>query len=132
MEGIPLAVHPAAHLEIIVPQNSLAIRAGKALRVELLSPFRLEILSLDPSIAANADAPIQLVVVALTVWSIVDYVEGRSLEWLHTRRADEAFLVIPTRQSAVSGRDGLARDALTTSFTVALRLGRLSAEGQVV
>jgi hypothetical protein len=131
VEGIPLAVHPAAHLEIIVPQNSLAIRARKALRVELLSPLRLEILPLDSSVAANADAPIQLVVVALTVWRIVDHVEGRSLEWFHAGRTHEAFLVIPTRQPAISGRDGLARDALTTSFAVALRLSRLSAESQV-
>lgn len=103
MKRVPLAVHPAAHLEVVVPQDSLAIRASQALRVELLSPLRLEILPLNSSVTARADASIQLVVVALAVWRIVNYVESRSLEWFHTGRADEAFLVVPTRQSPVSG-----------------------------
>jgi hypothetical protein len=128
VECISLAVHPAAHLKIVVPQDSLTVRTGQALRVELLPPLRLEVLPLNPSVTTFADAPIQLVVVALAVWRIIDHVEGGRLEGLHAGGADKTLLVIPTSQPPISGRDGFASDGFTASFAVAL-LRRPTAEG---
>lgn len=78
-------------------ESPLTIRTSEAHRVELLFPLALEILSLNTPVACGTNAVVEFVIVMFTVWSIIDYIKGRSLERLRTGEAGEALLMVPSR-----------------------------------
>lgn len=63
-----------------------------------------EILTFDATVASGADAAVKLVVMMLTVWGVINYVEGRRLERLATSLASKALLVISSRQTSICRR----------------------------
>ena len=92
--------------------------------MEFLLAFALEILPLDALVASIAYAAVELVVVSLAVWGVVDYVECRSLERFETGFADEAVLVITSCEASVGRGDRFAFDSFTTALAVSFRSGR--------
>lgn len=120
VECVSLTVHSATHLKVVVLQDSLAVRTSQAVGVEFLVPLSLEILPLNSPVAAYADAPIQLVIVALAIRRIVDHVEGCGLEWLGAGGANETFLVVSTSEPPISRRDRFPSDGFAATFAVTL------------
>jgi hypothetical protein len=69
--------------------------------MEFLLALRLQALPFDAAVAGTADAAVELVVVMLAIWSIVDHVKGRSSEGLAARLAHEALFVVASCQAPV-------------------------------
>ena len=73
--------------------------------MELLLASALEVLAFDALIARTADAPIQLMVMSLTIWGVIYYVEGCGLERLNAGFANKAILMVATCQTPIGGGD---------------------------
>jgi hypothetical protein len=110
----------AIDLKIIVSKDEIAVSADEAVRVEFLLCVRLNVLSLDSSIAACAKRVVDFVVVAMTIWKVVVDVEIRGLERLLAGCTDEAISVIAAGETTIGRTDRLALDEFTTSATVSL------------
>lgn len=111
-QSMPLAVHLATDLEVVVPQHASAVMTGKAMRMELSATSQwgavatacgLQILSFDAQVAAVAERAVGFVVVLFAVGLVVDHIEICGLEGFMASFADEAFFVPTSCQSAVSG-----------------------------
>lgn len=76
-----LAVDRTADLEVVIAENSAAVLTGKAFGVELLLLLSLQIRPFDAAIALCAERVIELVVVLLAIWIVVDYIKVGSCEW---------------------------------------------------
>lgn len=99
--GISLAIHSPIHLEIVVAQRSPAICAGQTTRMVFLLSFRFEILAFNAPVARVTAAVVQLMVMALTIWGIIENVECRGSEWLDTGRADKTIFMVTARETPV-------------------------------
>jgi hypothetical protein len=88
------------------------------MRVELLLTLAFEILTFNATVASGADAAIKLVVMMLTVWGVINYVEGRRLEGLAASLAPEALLVITSRQASICRRHRAPLDWVAAAFAV--------------
>lgn len=53
-EGMLLAVRLPIHLEVVIPEDPVAVLTREAVRMKLLLQFRLEVLPLDPLVAGLA------------------------------------------------------------------------------
>jgi len=69
--------------------------------MEFLFALRLETLPFDAAVAGGANAAVELVVVVLAIWSIVDHIKSRGLEGFAARLALEALLVVPPCQASI-------------------------------
>jgi len=63
--------------------------------------LRFEALPFDAAVAGVADAAVELVVVVLAIWSVVDHIERGGLEGLAARLAHKALLVVASCQASV-------------------------------
>jgi hypothetical protein len=88
--------------------------------VEFLLTFAFEVLTFDATVASGADTAVKLVVMMLTVWGVINYVEGRRLEGLAASLAPEALLVITSRQASICRRHRAPLDWFTAAFAVPL------------
>lgn len=70
-----LTVNLASDLEVVITKRLLAINAGEAAGMELLSLLGLEVRSLDTTVAVGTQGVIELVVVVFAVWVVVNDVE---------------------------------------------------------
>lgn len=86
--------------------------------MEFLLQLRLQILPLDASIARLAKRTVQLVVMPLAVWVVVQNVEVCRLKGLFARLAHEALFVVSARKSTVRRADGFTFDDLATTSAV--------------
>lgn len=109
------------NLEIAVLQHELAIATTETADVVLPAPFILEVLAFDAIVATTAETPVQLVVMALTVRSVLMDVKGCGGEGLVAVEAYKAGLVVASCQTAICAGNGFARDGQIAAFAVATR-----------
>jgi hypothetical protein len=93
---VALAIRLAPYFVVVVAQDHAARQAGEASRVELPALVRLQILALDAAVAGPAERAIQLVVMVLAIWRVVEHVEFGAGKGALAGPADEALLVIAT------------------------------------
>lgn len=70
-----LAVDLASNFKVIIAEWLLAVNAGETARVELLSLLSLEVRSFDATVAVGTQRIVELVVMVLTVWVVVNDIE---------------------------------------------------------
>lgn len=73
-------VHDPHNFKVVVPQGHSARVACETLRVELLPPLSLQVLTLDSVVAVSAKRTIHLVVMVCAVRVVVNDVEVGRLE----------------------------------------------------
>lgn len=86
-----LAVYAAAKFEIIVSQGDAAAAASKATWVEFFREVGLQVFSFDATVARLAHRVVESMIVALTVWGIVENVKVCSQEWSAAGLAHETL-----------------------------------------
>jgi hypothetical protein len=74
-KGMLLAVDLASDLKVVIAERLLAVDAGEAARVELLSLLGFEVGSFDTAVAMGTKRVVELVVMVLAVWVVVNDVE---------------------------------------------------------
>ena len=110
------------------------------MRMELLLSLRFQVFSLNSAITLLTHGIIQLVVMAVTIWMIINDIKRGRHERLGTGFADETLAMvsaesteksnsvemeltlpmIPSCQSTIRRTDGFPFDDFTTAFAVAL------------
>ena len=121
--SILFAIGFPVYLEIAILQHELAIATTETADVVLPAPFVLEVLTFDTVVAAAAEAPIELVIMAFAVRSVLVDVEGGRGEGLATLRAYKTGFVVAARQSAIRAGNGFAGDGQVAAFTITARRG---------
>lgn len=117
---VPLAVGNSHELEVVVAQCHAADAALETLRVELGAALRLDVLALDARVAAAAQRPVELVVVARAVRLILEHVKVGRHKRRVARHANEALLVPAPGEAAISRLDAFTDNCLSASTAVAL------------
>ena len=91
---------------------------GEAEGMELLLHVRLEIFAFDTLVARLAQRTIELMVVACAERVVINDVEIIGGEGLVAGFADEALLVVSTREPTIGRADRLAPDDLATATAI--------------
>lgn len=76
-----LTVDRTADLEVVIAENPTAVLTGEAFGVELLLLLSLQIGPFDAAIALCAERIVELMVVLLAIWIVVDYIKVGSRKW---------------------------------------------------
>jgi len=96
-----LAKDLSVKLEVIIAENLVAILAGKAVRMEFLLYFRLEILPFDAPITCLTQRVVEFVVVLCAIRVVLDNIKICRLERLFACLTHKTLFVISPSQSTI-------------------------------
>lgn len=74
-EGMLLAIDLTSDLEVIIAEWLVAVNTGETARVEFLCLLGLEVRSFDTTVAMGTQGVVELMVMVLTVWVVVNDIE---------------------------------------------------------
>lgn len=80
-EGVLIAVYLSTVFIVVVAQHFVAIDTGEASRVEFRPLLSLEVRALDSVVTLGAQRIVELVVVVLAIWVVVDDIEVGGSKW---------------------------------------------------
>jgi hypothetical protein len=89
--------------------------------MKFLLSLTLQVLPLNAFIASCANTAVQLVVMALAIWRIVNNVERGCLERFGTSGADKTLLMVPSGQAPISRGNGFAFNSFAAAFAIPFR-----------
>ncbi|KAH0207689.1 hypothetical protein KCU99_g291, partial [Aureobasidium melanogenum] len=120
-KGMLLAIDLTSDLEVIIAEWFVAVDTGETARMEFLCLLGLEVRSFDTTVAMGTQRVVELMVMVLTVWVVVNDVEISGCKGRLAGLADEAMLVVTTSQTTIRSLDGLALNRLTATSADMLR-----------
>lgn len=110
---------PSDFVIIVAEDHSTGI-ASEASWMEFSASINFQILAFDATVAATADGPVELVVMALAVRRVVENIKLCCWEWVTTCPTCEALLVVAPSDASRGVLDRFPHDRLRTSTTIAL------------